>query len=103
MDAPTLATQDARGNTASGMLIDRQSSVPPVINDDAVLILVSGHGTYDLSKDATYYYGTYNIDIKNLATTAVSFDEIESLLRGIAPACICPPRSTTFHGIVPPS
>ena len=53
--------------------------------DDTVVILVSGHGAYDLSKDATYYYGTYNIDIKNLAATAVSFDEIESLLGDIAP------------------
>ena len=53
--------------------------------DDTVVILVSGHGAYDLSKEATYYYGTYNIDVKNLATTAVSFDEIESLLRDIAP------------------
>ena len=53
--------------------------------DDTVIILVSGHGAYDLSKEATYYYGTYNIDVKNLATTAVSFDEIESLLRDIAP------------------
>ncbi|HZZ17352.1 MAG TPA: caspase family protein, partial [Candidatus Sulfotelmatobacter sp.] len=53
--------------------------------DDTVIILVSGHGAYDLSKEATYYYGTYNIDIKNLAATAVSFDEIESLLRDIAP------------------
>ena len=53
--------------------------------DDTVVILVSGHGAYDLSKEATYYYGTYNIDVKNLATTAVSFDEIESLLRDIPP------------------
>jgi WD40 repeat protein len=53
--------------------------------DDTVVILVSGHGAYDLSKEATYYYGTYNIDIKNLAATAVNFDEIESLLRDIAP------------------
>jgi uncharacterized caspase-like protein len=53
--------------------------------DDTVVVLVSGHGAYDLSKEATYYYGTYNIDVKNLAATAVSFDEIESLVRDIAP------------------
>ncbi len=53
--------------------------------DDTVVILVSGHGAYDFSKEATYYYGTYNIDLKNLATTAVSYDEIESLLRDIGP------------------
>lgn len=53
--------------------------------DDTVVILVSGHGAYDLSREATYYYGTYNIDAKHLAATAVSFDDIESLLRDIAP------------------
>ena len=53
--------------------------------DDTVIILVSGHGAYDLSKEATYYYGTYNVDVRNLPGTAVSFDEIESLLRDIAP------------------
>lgn len=53
--------------------------------DDIVVVLVSGHGAYDLSKEATYYYGTYNIDPKNLATSAVSFEQIESLLRDIAP------------------
>jgi len=52
--------------------------------DDTVVILVSGHGAYDLSREATYYYGTCNIDVKNLAATAVSFDEIESLLRDVA-------------------
>lgn len=53
--------------------------------DDTVLVLVSGHGAYDLSKEATYYYGTYDINLKDLSKTAVSFDEIESLLRDIAP------------------
>ncbi|HZP06988.1 MAG TPA: hypothetical protein VFB43_18965 [Terracidiphilus sp.] len=53
--------------------------------DDTVVILVSGHGSYDLSKEATYYFATYNIDLKNLAGTAVSFEDIESLLRDIAP------------------
>ncbi len=53
--------------------------------DDTVVILVSGHGAYDLSKEATYYYGTYNIDVKNLAATAVTFDEIEAILSDIAP------------------
>jgi len=52
--------------------------------DDTVVILVSGHGSYDLSKEATHYYGAYNVDVKNLAGTAVSFDDIESLLRDIA-------------------
>lgn len=53
--------------------------------DDTVVILVSGHGGYDLSSGSTYYFGTYNLDVKNLPATGVSFDEIESLLRDIAP------------------
>jgi hypothetical protein len=53
--------------------------------DDTIVILVSGHGAYDLSKEATYYYGTYDVDVKNLAATVVSFDDIESPLRDIAP------------------
>jgi len=53
--------------------------------DDIVVIFVSGHGGYDLSNEATYYFGTYNLDVKNLAATGMSFDEIESLLRDVAP------------------
>jgi WD40 repeat protein len=53
--------------------------------DDTVVVFVSGHGAYDLSREATYYYATYNVDLKNLAGTAASFDLIESLLRDIGP------------------
>jgi WD40 repeat protein len=53
--------------------------------DDTVVVFVSGHGGYDLSSESTYYFGTYNLDLKNLPATGVSFDEIESLLRDIAP------------------
>ncbi len=53
--------------------------------DDTVVILVSGHGGYDLSSESTYYFGTYNLDVKNLPATGVSFDAIESLLLDIAP------------------
>ncbi len=53
--------------------------------DDTVIVLISGHGAYDLSKEATYYYGTYNIDPGNLAATGASFDQLEALMREIAP------------------
>ena len=53
--------------------------------DDTVVLFVAGHGAYDLSKEATYYYATHNVDVGNLAGTAVSFDQLESLLAGIAP------------------
>jgi WD40 repeat protein len=53
--------------------------------DDTVIVLISGHGAYDLSKEATYYYGTYNVDPTDLAGTAASFDQLEALVRDIAP------------------
>jgi len=53
--------------------------------DDTVIVFVSGHGAYDLSREATYYYATHNVDVKNLAGTAASFEQIESLLRDIGP------------------
>ena len=53
--------------------------------DDTVIVLISGHGAYDLSKEATYYYGTYNVDPADLAATGASFDQLEALLRDIAP------------------
>ncbi len=53
--------------------------------DDTVVVFVSGHGAYDLSREATYYYATHNVDVKDLAGTAASFERIESLLRDIGP------------------
>lgn len=53
--------------------------------DDTVVVFISGHGAYDLSREATYYYATHDVDLKNLAGTAASFDQIESLVRDIAP------------------
>ncbi|HEX7061064.1 MAG TPA: caspase family protein [Woeseiaceae bacterium] len=53
--------------------------------DDTVVVLVSGHGAYDASQEATWYYGTWNVDVHDLAGTGASFDQLESLLRDIAP------------------
>jgi WD40 repeat protein len=53
--------------------------------DDTVIVFISGHGAYDLSREATYYYATHDVDLKNLAGTAASFDQIEALVRDIAP------------------
>lgn len=41
--------------------------------DDRVVILVSGHGAYDLSKEASYYYGIYKIDVKNIGWITCEF------------------------------
>src|SRR5439155_484514 len=53
--------------------------------DDTVVVFVSGHGAYDLSREPTYYYATHTVDVKDLAGTAASFERIESLLRDIGP------------------
>jgi WD40 repeat protein len=53
--------------------------------DDTVIMMVSGHGGYELSRRAAYYYLTYDGDLKHLARTAISYEELEALLSGIAP------------------
>ena len=58
--------------------------------DDTFILFIAGHGMHDTDPEATYYYLTYNADIKNLKTTAANFETIEDLLQGI------PPRNKLF-------
>jgi WD40 repeat protein len=58
--------------------------------DDVFVLFIAGHGMHDSDAEATYYYLTYNTDLKNLAETAANFDFIEDLLQGI------PPRNKLF-------
>jgi uncharacterized caspase-like protein len=58
--------------------------------DDVFILFIAGHGVHDNDKEATYYYLTYNTDLKNLAGTAANFEFIEDLLQGI------PPRNKLF-------
>lgn len=53
--------------------------------DDTVILFVAGHGAYDLSKEATYYYAPFGLDVRNLAGTGVPFESLESVLADIAP------------------
>lgn len=53
--------------------------------DDTFVLFISGHGMHDGDAAATYYYLTYDTDLKNLKGTAADYDLIEGLLQGIAP------------------
>jgi hypothetical protein len=58
--------------------------------DDVFILSIAGHGTHDNDPEATYYFLTYNTDLKNLKGTAADFETIEDLLQGI------PPRNKLF-------
>lgn len=58
--------------------------------DDTVVLFIAGHGMHDTDKNATYYYLTHNADVGNLSQTAVTFDDIETILQGV------PPRNKLF-------
>jgi len=53
--------------------------------DDTFILFIAGHGVHDNDKEATYYYLTYNTDIKNLSKSAANFELIEDLMQGINP------------------
>lgn len=53
--------------------------------DDTVVMLVSGHGGYELGARARYYFLPYDGDPRHLAATAISYHDLEGLLGGIAP------------------
>ena len=49
--------------------------------DDTLILFIAGHGLHDNDKENTYYYVTYDTDIKNLSKTAADFDLIENILQ----------------------
>ena len=53
--------------------------------DDTFVLFIAGHGVYDRTGEATYYFLTHGADTGNLPATAADFDLIEDLLQGIAP------------------
>ena len=53
--------------------------------DDTVVLLVSGHGAYDRTAQATYRYLSHEADVNDLANTTISYDELEGLLGEIRP------------------
>lgn len=58
--------------------------------DDIFVLFIAGHGFHDSDSNATYYYFTYETDLKNLKNTAANFNFVEDLLQGI------PPRNKLF-------
>ncbi len=58
--------------------------------EDTFVLFIAGHGMHDHDKEATYYFLTYNADIKKLSKTAANFELVEDLLQGI------PPRNKLF-------
>ncbi|WP_455204419.1 caspase family protein [Kaarinaea lacus] len=52
---------------------------------DTVVMLVSGHGSYDLGEKATYYYISHETDVNDLSNTAIAFSDLEGLMSGIKP------------------
>jgi hypothetical protein len=51
--------------------------------DDVVMITVAGHGVLD--KDLNYYLATYDMDFNNPAEKGLPYEDLESLVDGIAP------------------
>jgi uncharacterized caspase-like protein len=51
--------------------------------DDVVIITVAGHGVLD--KDFNYYIATYDMDFNNPAEKGLPYEDLESLVDGIAP------------------
>lgn len=58
--------------------------------DDTFALFIAGHGVHDTDKESTYYYLTYETDLKNLSQTAANFELIEDIMQGI------PPRNKLF-------
>lgn len=58
--------------------------------DDTFILFIAGHGVHDKDDNSTFYYITYNSDLKNLSKSAANFELIEDLLQAI------PPRNKLF-------
>lgn len=53
--------------------------------DDTFILFIAGHGVHDDDKNFTYYYLTYDTDLKNLSKTAAPFNLIEDILYDVSP------------------
>ncbi len=78
-----LELTDARANRAA--LEEIRAFLAQAAVDDTVIMLVSGHGAYDLGARATYYYASHETDVNDLASTAIPYDDLEAVLTGIRP------------------
>ncbi|MDH5657499.1 MAG: caspase family protein, partial [Spirochaetia bacterium] len=48
--------------------------------NDTVILFLAGHGMYDRTGEAKYYFLTYESDLKNLSRKSIPFHEIEELI-----------------------
>ncbi len=58
--------------------------------DDTMVLFIAGHGMHDKDENSTFYFLTYNTELKDLSKSAANFELIEELLHGI------PPRNKFF-------
>ncbi len=53
--------------------------------DDVVVLFIAGHGLHDRDTSGAYYFLPAQVDLNALSRTALSYESMEDLLRGIAP------------------
>ena len=48
--------------------------------EDQLVVFIAGHGVID-PKTGEYYFGCYDLDVSSLSTTALSFDQLDDVLK----------------------
>ena len=97
---PALLTDD---QVTAGAVRDALRAIQEHARDtDAVLIYLSGHSVRD--KQGTLYFATCDVDLNDLANTALSWDELETLVRDIHAqhALVLADTSVTHDGPIQP-
>ena len=51
--------------------------------DDIIIISLSGHGAYEVADYSSYYYLSHEVEVDNLAETAIAYDDLNSLLNDV--------------------
>lgn len=64
-------------------ILKLKSELQKAKRDDVVIITVAGHGVLD--KNLDYYLATHDMDFSNPSEKGLAYEELESLLDGIAP------------------
>jgi WD40 repeat protein len=70
------------GDATDTNILDIRDFVAQAKVDDVVAIFIAGHGVLDSKYN--YYFATNNIDFSNPANGGLAYDQIESLIDGIA-------------------
>lgn len=64
-------------------ILDLKSFLADANINDQVMIFVAGHGVLDANLD--YFFATYDMDFNNPSEKGLAYEDLESLLYGIAP------------------